>query len=522
MTSSSKRRTKQYDVFWYVHNAAMPLWLGLLFIHGSNSWFSKGFPLLGIPAGLPLVIPFCSLPVMCYLVDRVLRLMRYYLFAGQSVKLVGAVIRPGKSGFALDSLTYIMVSKPPFLWTKKDFMPGMYGLLCMPHYAPFQWHPFTICSAKEDDTVDFIISGLGDWTQHLAQQCLSAYAGEGELPKIALDGPYLAPTSAALSKEVLVCVGAGVGITPFLSLLSTMITSLTKAIPHELAVKQAHFYWITRSADEFLFARKQFTQLMRDATLQNKLVLHLHLTAPTPKDDVAAFLFRNAVKRQSDLDRRVFSAVSQSVDLTAVPPFMPYSWIGKSSCVDNDVIWLSSLVDPGADENWECDDEDINIPVMAESDSGAVHTLETSKPAALRASGTTSTFDQLEELAESHKSHWSHGFFRSPATSKQLSQSMLSSKASLESTQTCHPKQIANVQDQLLPVVFGRPNFQEEIRKIGLSWPEDNVDVFVCGNKALVASLQAVCERCNAESASSSTKTGIPVQRYHLSFERFG
>lgn len=41
----------------------------------------------------------------------------------------------------------------------------MYAFICMPEYAPLQWHPFTITSGEDDHTVNFLISGIGDWTQ---------------------------------------------------------------------------------------------------------------------------------------------------------------------------------------------------------------------------------------------------------------------------------------------------------------------------------------------------------------------
>lgn len=45
--------------------------------------------------------------------------------------------------------------------------------------------------------------------------------------------------------QVLVAVGAGVGVTPFLSLLSTLIAQLLTS-PEKCALVEAHFYWITR------------------------------------------------------------------------------------------------------------------------------------------------------------------------------------------------------------------------------------------------------------------------------------
>lgn len=85
----------------------------------------------------------------------------------------------------------------------------MYAFLNMPDYAPLQFHPFTISSGPHDNHLEFIIAGMGDWTQSLVQQCLLAQREMCTLPVFWLDGPYLAPATAALRNKSIVAVGAG-------------------------------------------------------------------------------------------------------------------------------------------------------------------------------------------------------------------------------------------------------------------------------------------------------------------------
>lgn len=179
----------------------------------------------------------------------------------------------------------------------------MYAFICMPDYAKLQWHPFTITSGKDDATVNFIIAGIGDWTQELAQRCFNAARGSEKMPRVALDGPYTAPTQSAMDKKVLVAVGAGVGVTPFLSLLSTLIAQLLAG--HSKLV-EAHFYWVTRDASEFVFGWQILRRWLRHDVLQSKIFIHLYNTGSQPSTNLPAFLFRQAVKHQSAVDLEHF------------------------------------------------------------------------------------------------------------------------------------------------------------------------------------------------------------------------
>merc|ERR1712151_294311 len=117
-------------------------------------------------------------------------------------------------------------------------------------------------------------------------------------------------TQSALQKRVIVAVGAGVGITPFLSLMSSIVPLLEDEDPsNDPPLKEAHFFWMTRSMDEFLFGRKHFSKILRLPHLRDRVFLHLHVTGQPAEKDATAYLFREALRRQSEIDRNEFQKV---------------------------------------------------------------------------------------------------------------------------------------------------------------------------------------------------------------------
>lgn len=324
VTSRHKFRARSFECFWNLHNLAIILWPLLLFLHGSQGW-------IGI--GIPLVIVVCGLPILLYTATRVARLFRYYC-AGRSVKILRAVVRLGKDEGPEGSLVQLEVTKPMCLWSWKR-NAGMYAYICLPDYSKLQWHPFTITSGYDDETVNFLIAGIGDWTQELASRCLNGT----RLPRLALDGPFSAPTQSALDKRVLIAVGAGVGVTPFISLLSTLVSELVSETKHGLV--EAHFYWISREPTEFIFAWNILQKWLKHPILQSKIFIHLYCTAKGPTQNLKGFLFREAVRRQCIVDRKHFKShlsdwLKQN-EVQSLGPQFPWAWAEGGS---EDLIWV--------------------------------------------------------------------------------------------------------------------------------------------------------------------------------------
>jgi len=392
---------------------------------------------------------------------------------------VRATVRPGKAGGHEDALVHLEISKPANAsW---NHHAGMYALINMPDYAPLQWHPFTIASGPHDQHVEFVIAGVGDWTQHLAKRCI-----DQDLPEIRLDGPYAAPTIRALSGEVLIAVGAGVGITPFLSLMSTIIERFDEAGSSSMPLQVAHFYWMARSSDEFLFGRRHFSRIAASSELQKKVFVHLHVTAKDSQDNAMPYLFREAVRRQSTLDRTAFKSLKNPA--ACIGTQFPWCWFSGAM---QDVMWLSGLATMAAGDSEERDVE---------------------------AGGRSSSRTRTSVMAPGWAVELSDA--ESGAGSDRLDEPATSVNTPLPDLQPANL--LAN--DVLLPIVFGRPDFNKEFRAIGHLRPCDDVNVYVCGSHALVESLQQVCSTCNKEARDESQEGDVDrlAQKYKVRFERFG
>lgn len=353
----------------------------------------------------------------------------------------------------------------------------MYAFLNMPEYAPLQWHPFTICSGQGEPTVDFLISAAGDWTRELAERCLSARTTGGALPRIAIDGPFTAPTQSALHKKIVIAVGAGVGITPFLSLMSTILSVLEGEWDSPLV--EAHFFWMARSSDEFLFGKQYLSKIMQLKPLRQRIFVHLHTTARVPEGDPAAYLFREAIARQSKTDRTTLltkTAAWRREQVLSYPQ-LPWCWVAG---VEQDVLWVSDLIELSEEHEQTAEQEQTAASPSCAGEWSTELMASTWRPATFRQASKQGCVRGGERMGSKHC-----------ATS-------------------------------LIPVVFGRPDLGAEVRSIGKARPGIDVDVYVCGNDGVVKYLQDVCAVCNQHAARDSTTNGAPRQKYRHHFERFG
>jgi ferredoxin-NADP reductase len=285
-----------------------------------------------------------------------------------------------------------------------------------------------------------------------------------------------------MSREILVSIGAGVGITPFLSLMGTIIQKFEDGeLSRTSPLKQAHFYWITRSVDELLFGRHLFAKIAGSPHLQHKLFLHLHTTAREPECLGCAYLFRQAVKMQSTVDRAAFEEAfaHNDSDLFA-SPHLPWCW---ASGVQSDVLWLSDLTDAHSNHQH-------NLQRAGSLLSKASH--GTPKWAAELCSDNTPTASPTPDSAND---------------------------ADMNTVDQDHPCR----ENVLLPVTFGRPDFEKELRAIGQHTPNHDVHTYICGNDQIVKSLQNVCNVLEAESrCQTEDKNRMSYQRFLVTYERFG
>uniref|UniRef100_A0A8V5HEC0 Uncharacterized protein n=1 Tax=Melopsittacus undulatus TaxID=13146 RepID=A0A8V5HEC0_MELUD len=279
-SSPCVRRSGCFEVFYWTHLSYIPIWI-LLILHGPHFW--KWF-----------VVPGCL-----FVLEKVLGLA--WRRAG-GLRIVEVNLLPSK-------VTHLVIERPQFF----HFQPGDYIYLNIPAIASYEWHPFTISSAPEQqDTLWLHIRALGQWTTKLYEyfQQPGSLRGHGSLHlqvstrqgephrlcsiKCYIDGPYGTPTQRIFTSEHAVLIGAGIGITPFASILqSIMYRCRLDAVPSDRGAAvsfQVDFIWINRDQKHFEWFVSLLTKLEMEQAEQEPggrfLELHMYMTSALGKQDM--------------------------------------------------------------------------------------------------------------------------------------------------------------------------------------------------------------------------------------------
>ncbi|XP_042732072.1 NADPH oxidase 5 [Lagopus leucura] len=346
-SSPCVRRGGHFELFYWSHLSYIIVW-ALLFFHAPNFW--KWFL---VPGGL-----FVLEKAVGTAVSRAmgLRIVEVHLLPSQ--------------------VTHLVIQRPHSF----HYEPGDYVYLNIPAIAAYEWHPFSISSAPEQqDTIWLHIRSLGQWTTRLYEffrqpellqlhgslerkrwwqrvqptpcttagtlgcsvpstgdaaieltsyrcsgaptttqgtedghkdqdtslQVVSVELGENQQLcsiKCYIDGPYGTPTRRIFTSEHAVLIGAGIGITPFASILQSIMyryRQRKQSCPEretlwdeDMALRKVDFIWINRDQQHF----EWFLDLLAALELQQEeqepggrfLELHLYMTSALGRSDVKA------------------------------------------------------------------------------------------------------------------------------------------------------------------------------------------------------------------------------------------
>lgn len=128
---------------------------------------------------------------------------------------------------------------------------GQYVFIKLPDISLFEWHPFTLTSAPEDDFLQVYIRSTGDWTA----KAYTLFNGDFT-PRIIIDGPYGTPSQGLNEFDTIICAGTGIGITPFASFVRSAMIKRSE--------KRIYFIWITPNMDCF----EWFDELLQSAEVK--------------------------------------------------------------------------------------------------------------------------------------------------------------------------------------------------------------------------------------------------------------
>ena len=234
------RRSHRFELFYLTHLLYLPF-----------------FVVAGIHAP-SIILGFGGIAIAALLVEHALRLRA----RGKRAQVISAItLRSG--------VTRLELAKPPGFVHRA----GDYVFVRLPEVARHEWHPFTLSSAPESRSLTMHVRSLGNWTNAL-RSLVEQHGAASQDIVVYLDGPYGSPSRHLFEARFAVMIGAGIGVTPFASILE----SIAQSEPRTLGkLEKAHFYWLNR--DQYSF--EWFAALL--AELETKkyadhLDIHIHMT----------------------------------------------------------------------------------------------------------------------------------------------------------------------------------------------------------------------------------------------------
>ena len=148
---------------------------------------------------------------------------------------------------------------------------------------------------EKDDKSNLIQEGRGDFVE------LDPNANTRPLPVVRVDGPYGAPAEDVFKSEVAILVGAGIGVTPFASILKHIWYRQKRGTLG--ALRRVEFFWICRDAPSFgwfqsLLQEVEAAQMDRKFGLDPALPIDTDRRPFQPTSCASTFTLRRSSTRQ--------------------------------------------------------------------------------------------------------------------------------------------------------------------------------------------------------------------------------
>lgn len=286
-SSTDLVRRSYFETFWFTHHLFVVFFAGLV-VHGTGDLLRyqteesmdklKGRdpekclkdvklwnkdsnstclnPMFEAPGAMTW--KFVIVPMILYCCERLLRVYRSF----QPVTIIKVIKHPSR-------VLEIQMKKEGFTCEA-----GQYIFLKCPKISHLEWHPFTLTSAPEESYFSIHIRDAGDWTNTLHKEF--DVGGDGikniaDCPRLAVDGPFGTSSTDVFKYEVIMCIGAGIGVTPFASILKSVWYRHNQGYDN-LKIKKVYFFWICRDTNAF----EWFTDLLKHLEIQMAELEMLH------------------------------------------------------------------------------------------------------------------------------------------------------------------------------------------------------------------------------------------------------
>uniref|UniRef100_A0A8C1I903 NADPH oxidase 2 n=1 Tax=Cyprinus carpio TaxID=7962 RepID=A0A8C1I903_CYPCA len=285
-------RRSYFEVFWFTHHLFIVFFIGLV-LHGVGrivrgqtiesvkvhkpdechsrfeDWGKNGTdcPEPVFAGNPPMTWKWVVGPMILYVCERLVRFYR----SQQKVVITKVVMHPSKT-------LELQMKKKGF-----KMEVGQYVFMQCPSISQLEWHPFTLTSAPEEDHLSVHIRIVGDWTQALYTACggdKTVVQDAWTLPKVAVDGPFGTASEDVFRYEVVMLVGAGIGVTPFASVLKSVWYKHVQENKN-VFTKKIYFYWLcpeTQAFEWFADLLQSLERQMMEKDMSDFLSYNIYLT----------------------------------------------------------------------------------------------------------------------------------------------------------------------------------------------------------------------------------------------------
>ncbi|KAF3005072.1 hypothetical protein E8E13_009608 [Curvularia kusanoi] len=292
LTAAEKPRRANFERFWYTHHMFIVFFV-FWSIHGAFCMIQPDFA--PFCDGIGVFWEYWMYGGFAYLAERIAREVR-----GRHKTYVSKVIHHPSN------VCEIQIKKE-----HTTTRAGQYIFLCCPEVSIWQYHPFTLTSAPEEDYISVHVRMVGDFTRRLGQAlgCNLDKKGGGEkgqdseevamrqiLPRVYIDGPFGSASEDVFKFEVAVLVGAGIGVTPFASILKSIWYRMNYP-QSRTRLRKVYFFWICRDFGSFEWFRSLLLAIEAQ-DLEDHIEIHTYLTAKIKADDATNIMINDANAEQ--------------------------------------------------------------------------------------------------------------------------------------------------------------------------------------------------------------------------------
>ncbi|KAI8872078.1 hypothetical protein GQ42DRAFT_174416 [Ramicandelaber brevisporus] len=342
ITSLARVRRFKFEAFWYTHCLFVPF-LSAFSLHGGLCFFqltSSADPSAEPQQCQPSVFwIFWVASGAIYAIERILREVRSFCPI-----TITRIIQHPSSVIEIQFRPSGILSRLGIY----NFKPSQYVFINCPDISLQQWHPFTLTSAPGNEIMSVHVRVVGDFTKALAERLgavlppSSSSSSEVEttdsekahppvqlyvsrpasrditntlqiestgtsgysqrMPFIFIDGPFGAASEDVFGYEIVLLIGAGIGATPFASVLKSILQHKSNpGLAPKSKLHKVYFQWICRAIEHF----EWFSDLLQSIEANDYgdfIDIQTYITAKFDPKVIANLLINTTGQYDADAD----------------------------------------------------------------------------------------------------------------------------------------------------------------------------------------------------------------------------